>query len=245
MPRYLFAQPWYKPGAGNLLFNAYEYQIKGWQGLSWGIDKSWHFLKENHAYGGLTTYNNPYALSNKGIITAQFQYKYDQPQQVWQQGDQVTLGGMSRVEYNGGDAVAYADYYCRWKDVTTGKMWWMEARFFDDRGAMEDNFLFDKFTEQAIYTAQIGRSDYFTTDATSNSCTAQTYNDWRYHGIDLTQGKFAELLQDMNKILGTGFSENPDHHLLVAYGATNELALAELGGWNGTHFSNTFFRVED
>lgn len=242
MQKYLFAQPWYM--RHDLLSHPQQAQIGGWQGLTWGIDKSWSFMQNNHTYGGLTTYGNPYAMSNNGIITAQFQNWYAQPQTVWQQGDLLTLGGMSRVEYNGGAAVAYADYYIRWKDVTTGNMWWMEARFFDDRGAMDDAFIFDTFTGQAIYTAQIGRSDYFTTDQTSNTFAAQAYNDWRYFGIDLNENAFHALISDMNDRLGTLFSENPNHHVMQAYGATNELAYAELGGWNGTHFSNTFLRVE-
>lgn len=246
MTKYLFAQPWYKEGDGELLFKPYQHQIEGWQGLSWGIDKSWHFMNYNHCYGGLTTYGNPYALSNQGNIAVQFQNWYSQPQKVWQQGDTLTLGGMSRVEYNGGDAIAYADYYCRWKDVTTGKMWWMEARFFDDRGDIPETFIFDKYTGEAIYSAEIrkGGSDYYTLNAASNSSTDKTYNDWRYYGIDLKENHFAQLVREMNEKLGTHYSENPNDHLLQAYGATNELAHAELGGWNGTHFSNTFLRVE-
>ena len=71
MLKYLFAQPWYT--RHDLLTHPTQVQIKDWQGLTWGIDKSWSFMKDNHVYGGLTNYSNPLANTNKGIITSQFQ----------------------------------------------------------------------------------------------------------------------------------------------------------------------------
>jgi hypothetical protein len=242
---YLIAQPWYAKKDISFLFEPTQYQLRGFDVVSWQIAPEFHHIENNYIYIGLTSNTVRNAAYNPAVddyLTTQIKYTFDTNVRFWQQYDKLEQGAMVAVTGNGGSAIGYANLFSQWTDTITGKSFWWQANYFDERGAVnKDSVYVDHFTGDAALASDIGNSVFSFPLEGSNTLATQAWQDMRFYGVGQTQSQFDALLDALNAD-GAGLSGNPNDYIMTAAGHAPELAFADSASWMMHHSENFFVR---